>query len=172
MSLKVLAAFLAAILLPTTVQAQKFIGDEYLKQLLRLSMPSGAACADKLGTGPNCTYRDDDGQLIAGKTSDGSVSASLTFPDVNPGVATLDGVLVKIAVGFGFTQDQVHACIRAGAHNFALRRREPDYDAVKDIGWREEVAEAVAGKDYKLMCRAWKPDVNHIEILIAVNNAS
>jgi hypothetical protein len=171
MSLRVRAVFLAAMLLPTTVQAQKFIGDEFLKQLLRLSMPDSAVCVDKLGKGPSCTYDGDAGQIIAGKTSDGSVSVSLIFPSVNQGAATLEGTLVKVAVGFGFPQDQVHTCIRTGVHDFAVRRHKPDYDAASDGGWGPGVAETISVKDYKLMCRAGKPDVNHIDILIAINNS-
>lgn len=171
MSLREFAVFLTAmLLLPTAVQAQKPINDEFLKQLLRATMPSSTVCADNLSNTPNCTYKDDAGQVIAGKTSDGSVSASAIFPHVDRGAANLDGILVRIAVGFGFTEEQVHNCIRAGVHDFALRRHKPEYDAASDGGWGPGVAETVSINDYKLMCRAGKRDVNHVDILIASNS--
>jgi hypothetical protein len=172
MSLRVLAVVLAAMLLPTPVLAEKSIDDRFLNQLLRLTMPAGAACADAdLGAAPNCTYKNDFGQVVAEKTPDGLVRVSVTFPDVNQGAANLEGVLVRIAVGFGFSEDQVHTCVRTGVHDFAVRRHQAGYDSSKEAGWGPGVAEMASVTDYTLTCRAWKPDVSHIDIVIAAKNS-
>jgi hypothetical protein len=171
MSKSGLVLLLSVFFLTTAAQAQRFIKDDFLKQLFRSAMPPDAQCVDDPGTGPNCTYKSDAGQITVGKTLDGAVSGSVKYPKVNQDAANLIDTLIKVADGFGFPDDQVHSCLRTSVNDFVARKQKPGYNSFWDGGWGPGVAETVTIKGFKLMCRAGMPDLYHIDFLISIDNS-
>jgi hypothetical protein len=111
MNVKIAFMILGGVLFPTSSIAQYGLNVEFVKQAFRLALPPAAECTMYLSR-PSCKMKNEAGELDANQEMGGPATIELRFRKESDQLRPLHQALLNFPVSFGFTVEQVAACLK------------------------------------------------------------